>query len=316
MDMFLPLFPLKWLEVQGLNESTLGDDVRQVAEASGVKVQADKEPNRNRFIRSDQYSFIKQGIPALAFKFGYLPGGPEEKTFKDWYTNRYHGVSDDASQPVDLAAAAQFNDILKNLALLVADASQPPHWNSQSFFRRFVKSGHLSAVTACTLCALNCNADDADLLSAELWEAGTAGIQELENGGGALTLMASFETNDERDELLRRFDRFSPAWIHENDTDWVQETKRAWPGQCVGTQLFLAPPWCDEATPPGRERVIHNPGLACGTGDHPCTQLALEALEQVVIPACSVADIGTGSGILAIAALRLGAATAFGMDTG
>ncbi len=141
MDMFLPLFPLKWLEVQGLNESTLGDDVRQVAEASGVKVQADKEPNRNRFIRSDQYSFIKQGIPALAFKFGYLPGGPEEKTFKDWYTNRYHGVSDDASQPVDLAAAAQFNDILKALALRVADAPQPPHWNSQSFFRRFVKAG-------------------------------------------------------------------------------------------------------------------------------------------------------------------------------
>src|SRR6266516_7268338 len=56
MDMFLPLFPLKWLEVQGLNESTLGDDIRAVAEAAGVKVQADKEPNRNRFIRSDQYS--------------------------------------------------------------------------------------------------------------------------------------------------------------------------------------------------------------------------------------------------------------------
>lgn len=141
MDMFLPLFSLKWLEVQGLNESTLGDDVRQVAEASGVKVQADKEPNRNRFIRSDQYSFIKQGIPALAFKFGYLPGGPEEKIFKDWYTNRYHAVSDDAGQPVDLAAAAQFNDIVKNLALLVADAPQPPHWSPQSFFRRFVKTG-------------------------------------------------------------------------------------------------------------------------------------------------------------------------------
>ncbi len=100
MDMFLPLFPLKWLEVQGLNESTLGDDVRQVAEASDVEVQADKEPNRNRFIRSDQYSFIKRGIPALAFKFGYLPGGPEEKIFKAWYTNRYHGVSDDTRQPV------------------------------------------------------------------------------------------------------------------------------------------------------------------------------------------------------------------------
>ncbi len=161
---------------------------------------------------------------------------------------------------------------------------------------------------------LHCNAEDADLLSAELWEAETAGIQELENGNGALMLMAGFEKNDARDELLQRFGRFSPAWIHEADTDWVQETQRAWPGQRAGTRLFLAPPWCGEITPPGRERVVHNPGLACGTGDHPCTQLALEALERVVTRACSIADIGTGSGILAIAALRLGAATAFGLD--
>ncbi len=141
MDMFLPLFPLKWLEVQGLNESTLGDDVRQVAQAAGVKVQADKEPNRNRFIRSDQYSFIKKGVPSLAFKFGYLPGGPQEKAFKDWYSNRYHGVRDDVGQPVDLGAAAQFNDILQHLALRVADANEPPHWTEQSFFRRFAAPG-------------------------------------------------------------------------------------------------------------------------------------------------------------------------------
>ena len=137
MDMFLPLFPLKWLEVQGLNESTLGDDIRAVADAAGVKIQADKEPNRNRFIRSDQYSFIKKGVPALAFKFGYIPGGPEEQIFKDWYTNRYHAVTDDAKQPVDLAAAAQFNCILKNLALRIANQPQEPTWKPDSFFRRF-----------------------------------------------------------------------------------------------------------------------------------------------------------------------------------
>lgn len=138
MDMFLPLFPLKWLEVQGLNESTLGNDVRLVAESAGVKVQADKEPNRNRFIRSDQYSFIKKGVPALAFKFGYIPGAPEEKIYQDWYKDRYHGVTDDTTQPVDAAAAAQFNSILQNLALRVANAPQRPTWNSNSFFRRFV----------------------------------------------------------------------------------------------------------------------------------------------------------------------------------
>jgi hypothetical protein len=140
MDMFLPLFPLHYLEVQGLNESTLGDDIRAVASAANVEVQADKEPNANRFIRSDQYSFIKKGAPALAFKFGWIPGSPEEKIFKDWLTTRYHGVSDDASQPVDLIGAAQFNSILTALLERVANAPEAPQWKPDSFFRRFVAS--------------------------------------------------------------------------------------------------------------------------------------------------------------------------------
>jgi Zn-dependent M28 family amino/carboxypeptidase len=139
MDMYLPLLPLKYLEVQGLGESTLGDDIREVAEQAGVQVQADKEPEHNRFIRSDQYSFIKKGVPAVAFKFGYIPGTPEEKIFKAWYGERYHAPSDDVSQPVDLAAAAQFNAILEKLVLRIADADQRPVWKPDSFFRRFVQ---------------------------------------------------------------------------------------------------------------------------------------------------------------------------------
>jgi hypothetical protein len=139
MDMYLPLFPLKYLEVQGLGESTLGDDVRAVAGKAGVEIQADKEPEHNRFIRSDQYSFIKKGVPSLAFKFGWLPGSPEAKTFKAWYAERYHAPADDLNQPVDLAAAAQFNDILAKLALRVADADQRPAWKTDSFFRRFAQ---------------------------------------------------------------------------------------------------------------------------------------------------------------------------------
>jgi hypothetical protein len=137
MDMFLPLFPLKYLEVQGLAESTLGDDIRAVCAKAGVQVQADKEPDKNRFIRSDQYSFIKQGVPALAFKFGWIPGSPEEKTFQDWIKNRYHAPSDDLSQPVDKTAAAQFNRILLDLGERVANAKDRPHWKPDSFFRRF-----------------------------------------------------------------------------------------------------------------------------------------------------------------------------------
>jgi Peptidase family M28 len=139
MDMYLPLFPLKFLEVQGLGESTLGPDVTAVARAAGVEVQADKQPDHVRFIRSDQYSFIKRGVPALTFKFGWLPGTPEEKIFKDWYSGRYHGPKDDASQPVDAAAAAQFNALLEQLTLRIADAPGRPSWNRDSFFRRFAE---------------------------------------------------------------------------------------------------------------------------------------------------------------------------------
>ena len=137
LDMFLPLHSLHYIEVQGLAESTLGDEIRTVAGEAGVEVQADKEPARNLFIRSDQYNFIRQGIPALAFKFGYLPGSPEEKLHKDWLKNRYHAPSDDLNQPVDKAAAAQFNDIILHLIERVANANARPQWKPDSFFRRF-----------------------------------------------------------------------------------------------------------------------------------------------------------------------------------
>jgi len=139
MDMFLPLFPLRYLEVQGLAESTPGNDIREVCEKAGVAVQADKEPDRNLFIRSDQYSFIRQGVPALAFKFGYEPGSPEETTAKNWLQNRYHAPSDDLNQPVDLAAAAKFDRILLDLGTKVANAKDRPQWNANSFFRRFAE---------------------------------------------------------------------------------------------------------------------------------------------------------------------------------
>jgi hypothetical protein len=139
MDMYLPLFPLKYLEVQGLDESTLGNDIRAVCEVNGVIVQADKVPSANRFIRSDQYSFVKMGVPALAFKFGWTFGSPQEKIFNNWIHTRYHAPSDDLEQkPVDKAAAARFDRILEMLALRVANAKTRPNWEPTSFFRRFV----------------------------------------------------------------------------------------------------------------------------------------------------------------------------------
>jgi len=136
-DMFLPIVPLKIVEAQGLDESDLGDDVREVAAREGVKVEPDPEPLRNAFIRSDQYSFIRQGVPSILLDVGYEKGSPEQQTFKQWRMQRYHAPSDDSKQPVDLKTAAQVEEIYRELLIKVADSDAQPHWKATSFFRRF-----------------------------------------------------------------------------------------------------------------------------------------------------------------------------------
>ena len=139
-DMFLPIIPLNNLTVFGLEESTLGDDVRAVASGMDVKVLPDAQPDRNIFIRSDQYNFIRAGVPSIMNAFAATPGTAEEKTMKDWLTNRYHAPSDDTSQPVDLVAAARFNRLLLALTERVANADSRPQWKQTSFFKRFAVS--------------------------------------------------------------------------------------------------------------------------------------------------------------------------------
>ncbi len=103
MDMFLPLFPMKSVMVLGLDKSDLGDRVREVARRNGLGVSADPQPERNRFTRSDQYSFIREGIPALAMKVRLQPGSAEAAISAAWTKDRYHAPSDDLQQPVNLA---------------------------------------------------------------------------------------------------------------------------------------------------------------------------------------------------------------------
>lgn len=136
-------------------------------------------------------------------------------------------------------------------------------------------------------------------------------MQEIDSADKVL-LIAAFENRD--DSLIPRFSGFSPEWREVMEIDRIEQTHRAWPPRQIGEKLFLAPPWCTDPTPSGRIRIIHNPGQASGTGEHPCTQLALAALETCILPGNIVADIGTGSGILSIAALRLGAARAISVD--
>jgi Zn-dependent M28 family amino/carboxypeptidase len=137
LDMFMPLFALKKLHVQGLEESTLREDAKKVGAEHGIVIAADPEPDRNSFIRTDQYSFVQAGVPALAMKFGWTMGSPEYKAWRAWLAQRYHSTDDDLTQPVDLAAAAQFNDFFADLARAVADDPARQHYLDTSFFRRF-----------------------------------------------------------------------------------------------------------------------------------------------------------------------------------
>jgi ribosomal protein L11 methyltransferase len=159
---------------------------------------------------------------------------------------------------------------------------------------------------------LRCKSDEAEALSIQLWEAGTVAISEAYEGD-AYVLTAGFEDEISRDLLLQQFASYAPKW-REDRTDWEAVTRNAWPGRAIGGSLYLAPPWSEEPTPQGRHRLIHNPGQASGTGEHPCTQLALEALERTVFAGCKVLDVGTGSGILAIAAMKLGSGAGVGLD--
>jgi len=138
-DMFLPLFPLKILMVLGLDESDLGKDIQATAVELGLEVQADPEPQRNRFVRSDQYSFIRAGIPALAMKVGYKENTPESAIAATWTKERYHAPSDDLDQPVDLQAADKYVDAVLKLAVRIANRADKPKWYDSSFFKRFEK---------------------------------------------------------------------------------------------------------------------------------------------------------------------------------
>ena len=96
------------------------------------------------------------------------------------------------------------------------------------------------------------------------------------------------------------------------ETNWEESWKDNYPPQEVGEKLVVVPCWNPEAN--GRIPVILDPGLTFGTGAHPSTQMCMEFMEELVQPGMEVIDLGSGSGILSIAALRLGAKTAIGVD--
>ena len=97
-------------------------------------------------------------------------------------------------------------------------------------------------------------------------------------------------------------------------TDWEESWKENYPPQEIGADLVVLPCWLARDYEGSRKQVILDPGLTFGTGAHPSTQMVMEAMEQAVFPGARCLDLGSGSGILSITALRLGAVQAVGVD--
>ena len=154
-----------------------------------------------------------------------------------------------------------------------------------------------------------------------LFEMNAAGVEFKENADTKVELIAYYPLDDRvgtRMQKLRDFLAALPTWNiqpdpatidlqHIKSEKWEDAWKAAFPPQRVGKRMLITPTWHD--TPYNETDILIqlDPGMAFGTGYHPTTRLSLELLEHTVAPHHHVADIGTGSGILTIAAVKLGA---------
>lgn len=151
--------------------------------------------------------------------------------------------------------------------------------------------------------------DEADVLTAELWDLGTVGI--IEEG---LCLRAFFEDSADLDVFAQQFKGIVEEIRCEPENTAYRPSREDWEPLLIGNRFFIAPPWMDVPTPEGRLRIMLDEAGAFGTGRHETTQLALEYLEEVIQGGETIVDVGCGSGILMAAARMLGAGQLFGCD--
>jgi ribosomal protein L11 methyltransferase len=158
---------------------------------------------------------------------------------------------------------------------------------------------------------------DEDALVAALWELETAGLEERARATGQVTIVAYFEdgtiTLDGLRTAISGLADVAPVAIP--DVDWVARFREGFRAFAAG-RFWITPEWDPSPAPAGHRRLIVDPGRAFGTGTHESTALCLAALETLAAagPLGRVLDVGTGTGILAIAAARLGAAKVAASD--
>lgn len=139
MDMFMLIYPLRDVLVYGVEHSTLARHVEAAAKHLGVAVIPDPAPQEASFVRSDQYSFVRQGVPAIAINEGADAGdgpGSALEAFEEWRRTRYHRPSDDFSQPVHWDTGRDLARFGFLVGFLVAQDPERPRWSEGDFFGR------------------------------------------------------------------------------------------------------------------------------------------------------------------------------------
>jgi hypothetical protein len=139
VDVCLPLFPLRTIMVYGLNESDLGAQIRAAGVRQGVRIEDDPVPQWDTSIRGDQYSLIRRGVPAVAFKVGYKTGSTEEQIARTRLQERYRGPLAGVNQAADQSCASRFDALVLELAATVANQPKRPQWLATSYFKRFTR---------------------------------------------------------------------------------------------------------------------------------------------------------------------------------
>jgi len=132
LDMPILTYKLEDIVVQGGERSSIGPAVAAAAKAAGLGVVPDPHPEEMSFVRSDHYSFVEAGIPAISIDTG--PGGAGEKAILEFIEKHYHQPSDDMRLPFDWNSAATFVTLNYNVARTLADADERPRWNKGDFF--------------------------------------------------------------------------------------------------------------------------------------------------------------------------------------
>lgn len=169
-------------------------------------------------------------------------------------------------------------------------------------------SGHALTVVVST------SFDDVELASDALWQLGAAAVEEIDEGGGVIGLRAALGEN--RIRLTEVLESLAWPWRFDVVDLTVADTWREHVGVIeVDERVRVVPAWIDVPEPSQETMTLRiEPGPTFGMGTHATTRLCLRALEREIVPGDSVLDVGTGSGVLAIAAVLFGAASALGTD--